>query len=835
MIDEHNDFKQILCLNNDIISSRFFLYPMIDAHMHIQGNDVAPIPIMKGILLKKLYDFFSLNPPNQINIDELTYINKGFDMDDFHISDDDSFFSNFELYSLANFITESRKKVQIILGTGIAKDYGKLGKLSSFDLSKVYTKKKLINSFGFQSYITEKKSQTSEKGEKLANKLLNSEIANISETFKKITSHYYGINKFQMSENWMFSIMHQMDLLYAHYWGAAGIPIYLFMNGKAYFISNCTSFQQRTTRINENGSIKKKYIKHYLHNIYDYKILEQKQANKKYYCLDFTNIDLSNEWSWSTVKSVRTNNDNDYYIHFLREMDKNEIYKFEDFSRHIFFNKLAILNEPFKLISFFHFDPRRFIPQLGSLKKHVFLTETGEKNTYEMEDIKIRTDKNNFLGLKYKWDIEELKKQIINGNKKDSITQLFWGIKMYAALGFPPYFGIDAELTKNIFPMLESSDIEEIGKVMNNFYDYCSEQEIPITCHASPQGMTIADSAIYLKEFLKQNNITISCDFPTTRKNFILGLGLVDDFSSPHSWEIVLKKYRNLKVCLAHFGGSRFMDGTFGYEKHNLNTDVKQKKISSKIYYRWMEKISELIQDYDNVYTDLSCYSLKDSDKLFEPNSKFWSAKNIEERIILLKDEKNYFDNKGNYTIYGRINEVAENLKNLIEGNEKLKDRIMYGSDWPMFETDIQLGTYNSIWFLIIQLLTDKLGNTWDVWHKFVVINPLRFLGLIDDNEKIERNGHLYYTYCKKGKEKLKFYKENLEFLNNQRNSIAKEAHLCRISVPKGIIADKKSIESLIINNYEKLHIDTMLIPMAEDIVNEFGKLHLVSGDLSNE
>lgn len=58
MIDEYNDFKQILCLNDDIISSRFFLYPMIDAHMHIQGNDVAPIPIMKGILLKKLYDFF---------------------------------------------------------------------------------------------------------------------------------------------------------------------------------------------------------------------------------------------------------------------------------------------------------------------------------------------------------------------------------------------------------------------------------------------------------------------------------------------------------------------------------------------------------------------------------------------------------------------------------------------------------------------------------------------------------------------------------------------------------------------------------------------------------
>lgn len=822
MSDENSDFKQILCLNDDIINSSSFLYPMIDAHMHIQGNDVAPIPIMKGILLKKLYDFFSLNPQNQINIAELSYLNKRTDMDYFHIPDNDSFFSNFELYSLTNFITESRKKVQIILGTGIAKNYGRLGKLSSFDMSKIYTKQKLINSFGFQSYITEKKSQTSRKGEKLANKLLNSEIDNISETFKKITSHYYGINKFQVSENWMFSIMHQMELLYAHYWGAAGIPVYLFMKGKAYFISNCTSFQQRTT---------KKYIKRYLHNVYDFKILEQKQVNNNYCSLDFSSIDLSSEGSWNNVKGMRANSNNDYYIHFLREMDSNEIYKFEDFSRHIFFNKLAILNEPFKLISFFHFDPRRFIPQSVSLKKHIFLTETVEKNTYNMEDIKIEADKSSLSGLKYKWDIEELKKQII-GNKKYFVTQFFWGIKMYAALGFPPYFGIDTELTKFIFPMLGYSDIEEIGKVMNSFYNYCSEQEIPITCHASPQGMTIADSAVYLKEFLKQNKVSIPCDFPSTRKSFILGLGLLDDFSSPQSWEIVLKKYRKLKVCLAHFGGSRFMDGTFGYEKDNLNGDVRQKKISGKIYYRWMEKISELIQKYDNVYTDLSCYSLKDSDELFGPDSKLWTAKNVEERISLLKDKKNYFDNNGSYTIYGRINEVAENLKNLIEKNGKLKDRIMYGSDWPMFETDIQIGTYNSIWFLVMQLLTDKLGCTWDVWHQFVVINPLRFLGLIDDNEKTEKNGHLYYKYCKKGKEKLESYRENLMFLNHQRNSISKEAYLCRIPVPEGIIPDEKSVETLIINNYKKLHIDTMLIPMAEDIINKSGKLHLVSEDL---
>lgn len=54
------------------------LYPLTDAHMHIQGNDIAPIPIMNGVM------YININLRKQvklilgkcINFDELSYTKK---------------------------------------------------------------------------------------------------------------------------------------------------------------------------------------------------------------------------------------------------------------------------------------------------------------------------------------------------------------------------------------------------------------------------------------------------------------------------------------------------------------------------------------------------------------------------------------------------------------------------------------------------------------------------------------------------------------------------------------------------------------------------------------
>lgn len=192
--------------------------------------------------------------------------------------------------------------------------------------------------------------------------------------------------------------------------------------------------------------------------------------------------------------------------------------------------------------------------------------------------------------FRYKMSVEDVKKELLpNGG-------LFWGVKMYVALGYPPYIG-DASMTKRVFPALQAGSYSELKQ----FFLYCASNDIPITCHGSPQGMTIGDPAIYLKEYLKQEPASKYmknqyAHFPVDGKGFSNGLGLIDSFSSPESWTAALKGVtggKKLRICIAHFGGMGFMNGEI---------DVK------KSPYVWMSGISDLINNSAaQVFTDLSC------------------------------------------------------------------------------------------------------------------------------------------------------------------------------------------------------------------------------------
>ena len=69
----------------------------------------------------------------------------------------------------------------------------------------------------------------------------------------------------------------------------------------------------------------------------------------------------------------------------------------------------------------------------------------------------------------------------------------------------------------------------------------------------------------------------------------------------------------------------------------------------------------------------------------------------------------------------------------------------MFGTDWPMFETNEVMDKYKGNIFFVLQLVTAMLDNEWDAWHQFSVINPLLFLGLIEKGEK-------GYVFSDKGK-----------------------------------------------------------------------------------
>jgi hypothetical protein len=92
----------------------------------------------------------------------------------------------------------------------------------------------------------------------------------------------------------------------------------------------------------------------------------------------------------------------------------------------------------------------------------------------------------------------------------------------------------------------EPDRAKEMEKV-KYLYKFCEENKIPITAHCSSGGFLVDDK--------------------------------FSEFSNPEKWEMVLKEFPDLRLDLAHYG-------------------AKDKE--------WRNKITELILNYPNVYTDIS-------------------------------------------------------------------------------------------------------------------------------------------------------------------------------------------------------------------------------------
>lgn len=160
-------------------------------------------------------------------------------------------------------------------------------------------------------------------------------------------------------------------------------------------------------------------------------------------------------------------------------------------------------------------------------------------------------------------------------------------------------------------------------KPMDAVYKYCSDNNLPITYHCGKGGFPPSTS------------------WPHTK------------YGDPLNFEPIVKKYPNLKIDFAHMG----------------STDPQ---------HEWAKTVARLVNENDNVYTDLSCYTSTDE---LDPMKVFW-------------DE-----------------------------NPKLKTRLMFGTDFDvMYFTDrVTMKVYYDNFKQVFQ--PDELKA---MMHD----NPMRFLGL---------------------------------------------------------------------------------------------------------
>jgi predicted TIM-barrel fold metal-dependent hydrolase len=160
-----------------------------------------------------------------------------------------------------------------------------------------------------------------------------------------------------------------------------------------------------------------------------------------------------------------------------------------------------------------------------------------------------------------------------------------------------------------------------------NFYKLCEENNIPLTVHCQS-----IDSG--------------SFKAPDQEKEILNG------YLDPSNWAKVIKHTDKLTINFGHFGGDRVLRDTF------LNQQTYPKRIPSE---SWTWEIVKMLKRYPNTYADISAFNF---------NQQSWLDAF---GTMILLDENGCYD------------DLIQQTPN---GNYKLSDKILWGSDWPMVIDD---------------------------------------------------------------------------------------------------------------------------------------------------
>lgn len=447
----------------------------------------------------------------------------------------------------------------------------------------------------------------------------------------------------------------------------------------------------------------------------------------------------------------------------------------------------AAVDNPLSMFLMYHYDPRchsngddaskaaRIDELVGKInERHAFFTFK-----------KVETPAQKFLGNRKIADrieltaVDELNgpahwKEILstmirsNGWVKSQLMQssengIYWGIKIYPLLGYDP------------------SDYSNYPQ-LKELYTNCCEKNIPILSHCSEGGMNIADYFNYMRydKQLVQDEYDIE-----EAKGFFSY-----HYAAPSNWKKVIQDFPSLKIDLAHFGGYATWKEIESFEEidtlpatavaeDTIDTTPSKKdnhktKVEKK-YFHWVRAIAELVNNSENVYTDLACFVIDDT---------------FEER-----------------------NRCANNLVFLLKKFPKLKERLLIGTDWPMTEMGpglasvklVGVGVYMTRMFLMLQEVSRQLG--YDAYHQFGLINQLRFMGMLNekDKEKMKIDVAVLDDYNKRLQKKVE---------NNVKWAKKSNVHFSPVQVENASCKIIEKLKSINIPDSSKVLIDGELAIM---------------------
>lgn len=266
---------------------------------------------------------------------------------------------------------------------------------------------------------------------------------------------------------------------------------------------------------------------------------------------------------------------------------------------------------------------------------------------HQIEDLAKLKNKKAYKGLIFPFVFAEARRKDVDKHVKKYINQnKFTGIKIYPGLG---YFPFDDRL--------------------DAVYDFALEKKIPVMSHGSP-----ASFPVNYRERKSKMRKELKKYFPDKNLKKLSKSELASLYNHPNNFKRLLEKnngkYKKLKICLAHAGGSQY------WNKILYDPPLKEDRSSTD---NWFYIIKDMIRSgkYPNLYTDIS------------------ATLNYESLI--------------------------PSLKLILTNDAKLKNKILFGSDFYM-----TLHTGREKHFSIN--LREKLGEK--LFELIAVKNSNKFLNL---------------------------------------------------------------------------------------------------------
>jgi predicted TIM-barrel fold metal-dependent hydrolase len=239
---------------------------------------------------------------------------------------------------------------------------------------------------------------------------------------------------------------------------------------------------------------------------------------------------------------------------------------------------------------------------------------------------------------------------------KDAIENKgFIGVKLYNAMGYKPFDNVSVEHLRTKIPMHKikyTFSGEEYDDVLAELYDYCVENEVPITTHCGMYG----SESYYNASF---------------------------DYGAPQFWRAVLdqEKYKKLHLNLGHFGW---------YTKKGYAEDT------------WVKEICKMLQEYDNLYTDVSC-----------------------QRVVVEKHTQKFKDD----------------YRKMCTDFPIVKQRLIYGTDWHYLICVPDFVDYKQKFIQVLQYDNNFSDEEID---DFLGGNAMKFLGFYNGSKAVQRLEKFY-------------------------------------------------------------------------------------------